>query len=210
MKHWLGFVFWLVFVLLATHCLAQEIKGTVISGLPIVRLEPGDAVRVERAEKAVRQAQQAWEDLQKEISLKYLVVDKNDPDAGTREWYPPDAPGSGTRILTTWGSGSITLSNEEQRCMTADEKKAAEQEHAKYEAEQKRLQDEREAVSRRIRKGWVDGNGDVSAFEYSDDFHYIAAKKTPAPTYGGGNLIVPNTYGCFTPASSQWTPYTIH
>ena len=70
-------------------------------------------------------------------------------------------------------------------CESAEDKKARLAGEEKYRAEQKRRDDEREAKSRRYRKGWTRDsncyNCGVKDFEYSADWKYLIPKQAAPP-----------------------------
>lgn len=110
-------------------------------------------------------------------------MDKADPDASMEEWYPEDHSLSGT---VTWLSAGSTLVMSGDAPAWSDEcdpkRKAA---LDKLRAEQEKRTQEREAKSRRYRKGWVKiqscGGCGVKDFEYSADWKYLIPKQYPAP-----------------------------
>lgn len=167
----------LLAITFASCCFAQSAL--------VVPLKPEDAAKVQRLHQQVLDAEKAWTDAQKQIKERYLIVEKGDPDASDDHWYPPAKMPDGTFSTTYIGSGSfitttgLSYLSSENAC---DPKKVAE--HQAWEAEQKKLEQAREANSRRWRKGWYPNHNcsgcDPLPFEYSEDFKYLVPKPTPA------------------------------
>jgi hypothetical protein len=136
----------------------------------VVPLSPSDATQIAFVHAQLVEAQKNWDTLQKAIGKKYLVVGKDDPNAGDRRWYD--------EVIT---SGTITTDalfiSGDYTCKTPEETAA---DKAKYKvwAEAERLREaEREARSKRIRKGF-DNERD---FIFSDDWRYLLQKPLEPP-----------------------------
>ena len=159
----------------------------------VVPVSSADASQLKKLHQQMEDAEKAWRDIQEAMRDKYLVVDKSDPDASDDRWYPPEKTKNGWTISYV-SSGSFITSNgtpylsNEDRC---DPKKVAE--HEAWEKEQKQRFDEREAKSRRWRKGWYpqhDCEGCSSLpFEFSGDFKFmVPVKVEPPPAKFGGPI----------------------
>jgi len=184
-------------VLLVLVILGIQLSYLNAQTAKVVQLKPSDAAKAKQVYKAMMDAENAWSDLQKEISNKYLIVDKNDPDAGNHRWYPPEdsdiplgsvATGT-TQHVITWNTNSV--------CETPEEKKAREAALQAEEQRRKDVEEKREARSKRYRRGWdVEGCYDCEPieFEFSEGFNFIVPKAPkvepphnnyPSIIYGG-------------------------
>jgi hypothetical protein len=89
-------------VLFASMAVAQSV--------PVVALKPQDVEKVRSTRQAMLDAEKAWTDLQTEITNRYLIVDKDDPDASNEKWYPLEqTSGSGTITWSTAGTTATIL-----------------------------------------------------------------------------------------------------
>jgi len=160
---------------------ALSVAGVGQSAL-VVQLSPQDASRAKATHQAMLDAEKKWNDMQSEISQKYLIVDKDDPNASDQRWYTAeDVFFSGTASTATWSTLSVDANGylvSGRPCETEAEKKARADAQAKAEQEAKKREAEREAKSRRWRKNWYQ-----KSFEFSDDFKFIVPKHEEAKPY---------------------------
>lgn len=196
----------LTLLVLTTSLCAQQSQGPVV-----VPVSADDITEIRKTHDALVTAQKKWDDLQQTIGKKYLVVPKNSPDASDEEWWDDDTTaqitggtgGTGgttgitsvSRILSNDGNGWVTIG---PSCETAEERtvriiresneKAAQ---AKEVAEQQKLANEREAKSKRVRKGF-DSPDD---FIFSDDYKYLLKKPPPPPDDASHQGLSWNTRG---------------
>src|ERR1700674_6044430 len=85
-----------IVLLLVTFSFAQDAV--------VLQLKPEDAAMARSVHQQMLDAEKRWKDLQTEITNKYLIVDKTDPDASMEEWYPPE---SGLTSGITWGFDTL-------------------------------------------------------------------------------------------------------
>lgn len=152
----------------------------------VVPLSSEDAVFVERIHNQLIQAQKAWEDLQKLMGRRYLVVEKDSPDAGDHSWYPEDDT---ENFLTngTQFTGTLSIDN---GCPRSPEEQAAHEKAFNEAAEKERKREaEREARSKRIHKGF-DG---TDSFIFSDDWKYLLPKPPEARPYNPNQIFISPT-----------------
>lgn len=156
----------------------------------VVPLSPEDAAHVKSVKEQVDAVNKLWETLQKEIGKKYLVVEKDSPDAGDRRWHPEDDKDN---FFTFSGiAGVITIDN---GCLRSPEEQAA-HEKAFNEATEnkKKLEATREAKSKRIHKGF----GSETDFIFSDDWRYLLPKPPTTSPYNSNQWYITPT-GTATP-----------
>lgn len=165
-------------VLFASMAVAQSV--------PVVALKPQDVEKVRSTRQAMLDAEKAWTDLQTEITNRYLIVDKDDPDASNEKWYPLEqTSGSGTITWSTAGTTATILTTSQLSQDECDPKAVAERKQ--WKADEDKREQEREAKSRRYRRGWTLGGSNcidcgTKEFEYSSDWKYILPKSpTPSP-----------------------------
>ena len=194
-----------ILLLLVVSCYAQSAL--------VVPLSAADAAKVQRMHQEMLDAEQRWKDLQTEISNHYLVVDKTDPDASDERWYPDNGANGTSGVTGMFLKGaSIGLTTNGNFVYPDECDPKYKAERKKWQDEQDKRTEEREAKSRRYRKGWTKGqncyNCGVLDFEYSNDWKYIVPKPPetkPANnwTWGGGAFVTPASGG-----TSIGTPIT--
>lgn len=167
---------------LASLCSAQTAPT-------VVALSAEDADTVKSVHDELATAQQHWENIQKQIGEKYLLVSKDSPDASDKKWYPTSG---------SWGiyiaSGNIVYSNGATHCETEEEKTARLAREAEAKEANERAEAERESKSKRIHKGF-DSESD---FEFSDDWKFILKKLVPP-----SDILM--NHPTFVPTANQWT-----
>lgn len=174
----------------------------------VVPLSPEDAARVKSVKEQVDAVNKLWENLQKEIGKKYLVVEKDSPDASDHSWYEDSSVFSPNSI--TWassgsflvmdGSGHIKSSDSDE-CRTPEEIAKNKALHAKAEAEQKKAEEEQYARAKRIHKGF-DNEHD---FIFSDDWKYLLPKPPTTSPYNSNQWYITPT-GPATPGGLLTDP----
>ena len=171
---------WMIGILIAVMsvmCAAQS--------MPVVPLSSADVAQVEATHQAMIEAEQAWEKLQKTIKEKYLIVDKDSPDASETKWYEDS-------LLILSAGSTLTYAPEYDTCDPQ-----AKKEREKYAAEREKARTEREGKARRIRKGWVAVENCIGCgpknFEYSSDWKYLVpAPELPKPQSLPGLYLTPS------------------
>lgn len=160
-------------LILIVSCVAQSAL--------VVPLKPEDVANISSLHQEMVDAEKRWADVQNEIKLRYIVVDKDDPEAGDATWYPPDNVSTGFSFGLTLGQDECDPRYKERR--------------EQLRAEQDKQRDEREAHAKRFRKGWGVSNCigcDAISFEYTTDFRFIVPKPpTPKPNPYGGQFVIP-------------------
>lgn len=146
----------------------------------VVPISSEDAEKVKSVHEQMVKAEKDWEDLQKQIGEKYLIVAKDSPDAGERDWYPSS---SGIWGATSITSGDLimvgsdgTMRAYDPQCETAEEKMIRLSKEAERKNQEEKARQEREATAKKIHKGF-DSESD---FIFSDDYKFLLQKPEKA------------------------------
>lgn len=152
----------------------------------VVALSSEDAATVKSVRDELLAAQQHWENVQKQIGLKYLVVAKDSADASDKKWYA-----EGLTFFRNWYTTGQNIISGDLRCETPEEKTARLSMEAKIKTDQENAMAEREANSKRIHKGF-DSESD---FEFSDDWKFLVKKHYTPPADNGSRFMpyIPTT-----------------